>query len=644
MNSDKNSLFGFVILGALLIGYIFYNQHAQQQYEQAKKAKEDSIALVNQKRADSLGVSASALGDSTEGNLTDTTEGVVATKGDLTSDSKGISGKKRYGVFAVNTQNENKATVVDNGLFKITFSSKGARPNKVLLHKYKTYDSSQVVLEGGKYNDLNLQFITTGQKVINTSDLNFDLVENKQLPDSSQELKYRLYAGDSGQYIQYTYIIHPDQYMLDFDLSAVGMGGVISPVNGKLKLNWKVQANQQEEDAEVVKRYTQVYYGVNNKEEDYWRLEKDHHKDLDKDVQWMSFRQQFFNQAIVAKNANFSTAAYKSKMGKDSTSGYIARMDMTFGIPYTPSADFSFPMRMYYGPNDYHILKSYGIGLEDAVQLGYGIYAFAKYLNKWIFLPLFLFLAGLFGGHWGVAIIFMTVVIRLLISPLTYKSYLSQAKMKALKPELDELKEKYKDDKQKFGVEQMNLYRQAGVSPLGGCLPMLLQLPIFASLYCLFQSLIQVRHQSFLWVDDLSRYDSILHLPFHIPFYGDHVSLLALLMAATSLLMSMYSMNMSSMSGGQNNPMMKYMPYMMPIFFLGFFNRFAAALTLYYFVSNLITLLIQVFIQKFVIDEEKIHAELMEKKKKGPKKSKLMQRMENMQKQQQQASRQRNQR
>ncbi len=648
MNSDKNSLIGFVILGALLIGYIFYNQNAKENFEKAKQAKQDSIAMVQQRVADSINASAPvASTDSANAGLTansDTAINDSSSKGAVATKTNSEN-TQRYGSFSLAATTQPQQTVIDNGVFKITFSSKGARPKKMLLHKYTSYDSSQVILEEGKYNDLNLQFITTGQKVINTSELNFDLVANKELADSSQKLVYRLYAGDTSKYLQYTYVVHPDNYMLDFDISAINMGGIISPANDALKLQWNLQGDQQEEDREVVKRYTQVYYGRNNESEDYWRLESDSEKDLDEDVQWMSFRQQFFNRTLIAKDKDFIAASYNSKMGSDDDS-YVARVDMTFKIPYTPSDHFSFPMSMYSGPNDYYTLMSYGVGLESVVQLGYGIYAFAKYLNKWIFLPLFLFLANLFSEHWGLAIIFMTVVIRLLTSPLTYKSYLSQAKMKALKPEIDELKKKYEGDQQKFGMEQMSLYRQAGVSPLGGCLPMLLQLPIFASLYCLFQSLIEVRHQSFLWIDDLSRYDSIAHLPFSIPFYGDHVSLLALLMAGSSLLMSMYSMNMSSMggAGGANQKMMKYMPYIMPIFFLGFFNRFAAALTLYYFISNLITLLIQLFIKKFVIDEEKIHAQLQAKRKQKPKKSKLMQRMEDMQKQQQQANRQRNQR
>lgn len=636
MNSDKNTLIGFVVLGALLIGYIFYNQNAQEAYMKTKKAKEDSIAMVQQRKADSLGVTANT--DTAQILAVDTTTAVAHNDSLAT-----VAGQKKYGVFSSSANASAKTTVVDNGLFQITFTSKGARPEKVLLHKYERYDDSALVLVGQEYNDLNLQFLTTSQKLINTGDLNFDLIADKILPDSSHLIQYRLYAGSKEKYLQYTYTIRPDEYMLDFDITAVGMQGIISPVNGALKMEWDVQANQQEEDAKIEKQYTQVYYGVNNEELDYWTLQRNPEKELEKDIQWLSFKQQFFNRTLIATDQNFSEVSYDSKVSEDSV-GYIARMDVTFQLPYTPSDHYSFPMQIYYGPNKYYVLQSYGIGLENVVPLGYGIYTFAKYINKWLFLPLFVFIGKIFGGHWGIVIIFMTIVIRLLISPLSYKSYLSQAKMKALKPELDELKEKHKDDKQKFSMAQMNLYRQVGVSPLGGCMPMLLQLPIFAGLYCLFQSAIQVRHQSFLWIDDLSKYDSILHLPFHIPLYGDHVSLLTILMTITSLAMSLMNTNMTQMPGAQDNPMMKYMPYLMPIFFLGFFNSLAAALTLYYFISNLITLIIQIVIQKFIIDDEKIHAQLQAKRKQKPQKSKLMQRMEEMQRKQQTSIKQKNQR
>lgn len=623
---DKSSTLGFIILGALLLGYIYYNQRSEEAYMASKKAREDSIALVHQREADSLGVSVPAVSDTTANGAP-----AAVAAAEIPQDSNAVIGK--LGVFASAASGAVKMTTIENDLLRVTFDSKGGRPAKVQLKTFKSYTGGPLLLRDAPYNNLSLQFMTTDHHLINTSDLNFQLVKNEQLGDSSHQIQYRLYAANQQQYLQYTYVLHRGKYMMDFKVEAFGLEGIISPTDGNIFMLWHSQANQQEQDSSLEKRYTQMHYGVNNEELDYFTLERTPNKKIGQQIQWLSFKQQFFNQSIIA-DRNFSDVSYESQVPKDSGT-YIARTSVKFSIPYATSSAFSFPMQIYYGPNDYYILKAYHIGLENNIQLGYGLYAFAKYINKWLFLPLFVFLGKLFGGNWGIVIVFMTVVIRLLIAPLTYKSYVSQAKMKALKPELDELKAKFKGDQQKFGMEQMKLYRQVGVSPLGGCMPMLLQLPIFAGLYCLFESCIQVRGQSFLWVKDLSMYDSIAHLPFKIPFYGDHVSLLTLLMTITSLVLALFNKNMTSAAAGQDNPMIKYMPYMMPIFFLGFFNSMAAALTLYYFISNLITIIIQWVIMNYIIDEKKLHAQMQEHKKKAPQKSKLMQRIEQAQKQQQ---------
>lgn len=619
-NTDRNTMWGFLLMGILVVGYFYYSQRAQQSYLKSKQATADSLAKVQQRRADSIrALHPEALPDS------------AALAADSASgDSSAVAG----GLFA-SAPGEPGTITVENDLLKVTFTSLGGHPEKVELKHFKSHTGDPLMLVDAKYNDINLQFLSTDHRLVNTAGLNFRLVRNEQLPDSSQVVQYRLYGANPQQFLEYTYTLHPGQYMVDFNLRANGLEGLISPADSGITLVWHGQANQLEQDSVIEKRYTQIYYGFDNKELDYFTLERSPDKAVDQPVQWLSFKQQFFNRTLVAKQ-HFSRVSYKSLVPKDTAAGYVARTEVRFSIPYSPSPAFSFPMQIYYGPNDYYVLKSYHMGLEEVIPLGYGIYAFAKYLNKWIFLPLFVLLGKIFGS-WGVVIIFMTIAIRLLISPLTYKSYLSQAKMKVLKPELDELKAKYKGDQQKFGMEQMKLYRTVGVSPLGGCMPALLQLPIFASLYCLFQSSIEVRHQSFLWANDLSMYDSIAQLPFKIPFYGDHVSLFTLLMTLTSLVLALYNQNMTSAAAGQDNPMIKYMPYLMPVFFLGFFNSLPAALTLYYFISNLITIVIQWVIQKYIIDDAKLHAQMQEKKKSPVPKSKFMQRLEQVQKQQQAA-------
>jgi YidC/Oxa1 family membrane protein insertase len=289
---------------------------------------------------------------------------------------------------------------------------------------------------------------------------------------------------------------------------------------------------------------------------------------------------------------------------------------------------------MFVGPNDYRLLKTYNKDLEEMIPLSYGIFGFVKYINKWIILPIFYGLSKFFSSF-GIVILLLTFILRLLMSPFTYKSYVSSAKMKALKPELDELKEKHGDDKQAYGVDQMKLYREAGVNPLGGCLPALLQLPVFFALLSFFPQSIELRQSKFLWAKDLSTYDSIYDLPFSIPFYGDHISLFTILFVITSLILALYSMN-TNMGADQSNPMMKYLPFIMPIMFLGIFNKLSASLTFYYFVSNVITLALQFVIQQWIIDPEKIHAQIKAKRSAPPKENKLMKKMMEMQQQQQQ--------
>jgi YidC/Oxa1 family membrane protein insertase len=305
-------------------------------------------------------------------------------------------------------------------------------------------------------------------------------------------------------------------------------------------------------------------------------------------------------------------------------------MTATMTLQNVASLDF----RMFVGPNDYRLLKTYNNDLEEIIPLSYGIFGFVKYINKWIILPIFYGLSKFFSSF-GVVILILTFILRLLMSPFTYKSYVSSAKMKALKPELDELKEKHGEDKQAYGVDQMKLYREAGVNPLGGCLPALLQLPVFFALLSFFPQSIELRQSKFLWAKDLSTYDSIYDLPFTIPFYGDHISLFTILFVITSLVLALYSMNMN-MGGDQSNPMMKYLPFIMPVMFLGIFNKLSASLTFYYFVSNVITLALQFVIQQWIIDPDKIHAQIKAKRSAPPKENKLMKKMMEMQQQQQQ--------
>jgi YidC/Oxa1 family membrane protein insertase len=385
-----------------------------------------------------------------------------------------------------------------------------------------------------------------------------------------------------------------------------------------------VQADQQELDIQTEKRETQLgLYGQDGF--DYFTMSDGLNESWEDGVKWLGVKQKFFNTTVIADNG-FKFAEINCRMPDDSLK-VVAQTTANLRAVFPASNKANIGLHFYVGPNDYSILKKYKLDMEDMVNLGQGFYAFVKYINRWIVLPVF----GLFEKYvssLGLAIALLTLFIRLLTSPLVYTSYVSGAKMKALRPELDVLKEKMKDDQQAFSMEQMKLFRSAGVNPLGGCIPALLQIPIFFALYSFFNSNIALRGESFWWSKDLSSYDAVLTWGFNFPGLGSHLSLFTVLAVITSLLISLYSM---SMTPDQGNPVLKYMPYIFPVMLLGIFNSLPSALTWYYTVSNVITLVLQFVIQNYIIDHTKILAQIQENKKKPKEKSKWQERLEQMQ-------------
>ncbi|RAI99439.1 YidC/Oxa1 family membrane protein insertase [Chitinophaga skermanii] len=593
---DRNTIIGLVCIIGLAVGYFFY-QSNQQQTAQLEKQRQDSIANLNKPKEQIAPVATLPSG------------GIDSTK--LNSE---------YGAFAAAATGTEQTQVLENDDLKITFSNKGGAPASVELKKYKTYDKKPLFLEQGSFNRMGLK-IPVNNSSLNTADLYFTLSNA-----SDKSITYRLNTIDPSKYIEYVYTITPGSYMVNFTINAVGMQNLIA--GNTLPFQWNLQFDKQEQDINNERMNNQVHYRYANEKHDYFTLSSKNHEKLEDRVNWVSVKQQFFNVTMVAKKENFASADINTKIPE---SGNIVGQAMTtLNLPYDHSAAYSFPMDIYYGPNHFKTLKSFGIDLESIIPLGSGIFFFVKYINKWIIIPVFNFLSG-FISNFGVIIILLTVFIRLLISPFTYQSYVSAAKMKVLKPEIDALRAKFGDDQQGFGMEQMKLFRSAGVNPLGGCLPALLQLPILVAMYSFFPSSIELRQESFLWATDLSTYDSIYNFGFNVPFYGNHISLFTILMTITSLILAFYNRGMTD----QSNPVMKYMPFVFPIMLLGIFNKLAAALTFYYFLSNVISILLQWVIQKFVINHDKIHLQIQENKKKGPKKSKWSERLEEMQKRQQ---------
>lgn len=596
MGMDKNTVIGFVLIGALLIAMFIINSRSNQAFMTEKKRVEDSIAATKPK------VDTAAL--TKDLKLTDS---ILAAK------------QKLPKAFITDTTNKEHFDTLENDLLKVVFTNKGGQPKTVEIKNYKKFDGTPVVLEDGKFNKLSYE-INVDEGTRKTDEILFVTSTKTINNDKSQSISFVL-RDSAGKQITHQYVLRPDSYMVDFNIAMNGANTLVS--QNTIKLLWQTEAPQVEKDIKYERQQSQICYLKDGKY-DFEHLGAGDEKKLDKPVEWVAVKQQFFISALSAKN-KFQSAFAKWVVPADSLA-IITQTAVTCNIALA-GANETIPLQLYYGPSDYHILSKYNNQMENIVPYGSGIFAFVKYINRHFLLPVFDFLRSHIASM-GMVILLLTLLIRLITSPILYKSYLSGAKMKALKPEIDRLKEKHGDDKQAFSMDQMKLWKTAGVSPLGGCLPALLQIPIFMSLYYFFQSNISLRGENFLWAKDLAAYDSIATLPFSIPFYGDHVSLFTITATLTSLIISIYSMsNMQDNS----NPVMKYMPYIFPVLLLGVFNNLPSALTWYYTISNTITLILQIIIQKYIIDHEKILAQIEINKKKPVKQSKFQERMVAMQ-------------
>lgn len=589
-----------ILLAGLFFMFFWYTNRQQQALSIEKQRVEDSTQKANNAKI-TPAQKAAAYTDS------------------LMRDS--LSKITTAGSFVQAGLGTEKLTVVENDLLKVTFTNKGGALKSVELKKYKSIDSSLVMLAGGKDDKLSYSINTAANQSAETAGLFFADPQVTPNADGSQTVTYTL-NGEAGQSIQHQYIIKKDNYMIDWNIVLNGADKLLT--QNALNLHWNVQVHQhQVSHAYEVQQSNLSYYDEDGY--DYSSAAAGTKVAFEKPVQWFAFKQQFFSTAVISKSKFASGDAQMTILPDTTTQLYNSSANMKLQVPAGASA--TVPLQLYFGPNDYETLKQYNSGLENLVNLGSGIFSFVKYINRWIIMPVFNFFANLIG-HYGWVIALLTLFIRLVTSPLTYRSYLSGAKMRALRPELDVLKKKFGADQQGFAMEQMKLFREAGVNPLGGCMPALLQIPIFFALYSYFSSNILLRGESFLWVKDLSSYDVLFRLPFTIPLgFGDHISLFTLTAVATSFLISIYNM---AMTPQQDNPAMKYMPYIFPFILLFVFNRLPSALTWYYTVSNLITLGIQFVIQNYIIDHDKILVQIDQKRKAPKTKSKFQERYEQM--------------
>lgn len=616
---NKNTIFGFVLIGIILIGFSWYNTKLFKEQERERFVRDSIAAVEALKNAPAL--DSSAL--------------VTVSERDSLSVIRETAPIYKDSLLEAASRAEEEFYTLENDKISVTFTTKGAQASQVLVKNYYTSDSLALYLMKKNSSNFGIDFYTDQQ--LSTADFNFEKVEQT---DTSLVMRLNF---STGSYIDHIYTLRPDDYMMDFNLKMVGMSKFISKNVTQLGVDWKMTIPRLERGYDNEKNYSTIDYKFPGESsiESLGLRKAEAHADISTKVEWFAFQQQFFSAILVARN-NFTNGDLAFKFfPEENPDKNLMTCGANMQVEYIAGDVVTIPFRFYYGPNLYKVLKSYDYGFEKIVPLGGWLIG---WINRVIIINFFDFLSKYIVSY-GIIILLMTIFIKLVISPLTFKSYASSAKMRVLKPEIDKINEKYprKEDAMKKQQEMMALYKKTGVSMFGGCLPMLLQFPILVAMFRFFPASFELRQQPFLWAKDLSAYDSILQLPFHIPLYGDHVSLFAILMAVSMYLYA--RMTMDQMPSGQQMAGMRSMQlYFMPIFLLVLCNNFSSGLSYYYMLSNIITIIQTWAIRKYFIDEDKIYAQLKAKaaSAKTQKKSKFQQRLDEIYKQQQAMQQQRN--
>ena len=597
---DINSLIGFILIGGILIWMLYMNQSTPEAVEET--TTEEVVVTP----------------DETVANNPD-----IATREQLSDSAAVAEAKNRLGAFGysagLDSAQEN-TTTVENDVLELTFANKGGYISQARLKNFETYDSHPLYLIRDGNAALNLNFTTSDGRVLDTQNMYFEPTVSKSGENTVVSMKLK--AGPD-KFLEYRYVLKPNEYMLDFAVRSQGLSSEMNSSN-PVTLDWKMKGFRHAKSISYENRYTKLVYEYGDGDDDALSSGEEE----DEDITYVAYKQHFFT-SILLSDTPFDTGKFKSEnLVEDEEVDTLYTKAFASTLPLKlQGGELNYNMNWYYGPSDYQILNNYDRNLDEIMPLGWGIFG---WINRYVFIPFFGFLSS-FLPNYGLAIIVMTIVVRIVLSPVTYKSYLSQAKMKVLRPEINELNEKYKDNPMKKQQETMKLYSKAGASPMSGCLPALMQLPVFYALFQFFPSAFQLRQKGFLWADDLSSYDVIAHLPFRIPFYGDHVSLFPIL---ASIAIFIYMM-MTTGQNMQNNqqpgmPNMKFLMYLSPLMMLFFFNNYASGLSLYYFTSNLITIGIMLVIKNYIVDEDKIHAKIQENKKKPKKQGKFARKMQEM--------------
>ncbi|WP_298236854.1 membrane protein insertase YidC [uncultured Algibacter sp.] len=615
---DINSIIGFVLIFGILMYMLWQNQPTPEELEAQEKAKQEQVLEENK--------------------VEEQKETIVTTQEDFAitspTDSLGqVNLKNKHGDFAYAfsiAKASDAETVVESDLLALKFSNKGGYLSEVRLKQFVDYDSLPIYLIKDNNASFNINFGTTDSRIRNTKDLPFqpNITKNGDVTVVSMKLKV-----SETKYLEYRYELKEGDYMMDFSIRSQGLSNIINSSQA-INLDWGLKGYRHAKSISYENRYTDIHYEYEGGKDDYTGM-SDVDEDIE-DVTWIGYKQHFFTSVLLTDKP-FKTSRIKSEnLVEDETIDTVYTKSFAATIPLElQGGELNQSMDWYYGPSDFKVLNAYDRNLDEIVPFGWGIFG---WINRYIFMPLFSFLGGFMP--YGIAIVVMTILVKILLSFVQYKQFLSQAKMKILKPELDEIRTKYKDNKMKAQQETMALQTKAGASPLSGCLPALIQLPVFYALFQFFPSAFDLRQKSFLWVEDLSSYDVIAEWDVDIPvistFYGNHMSLFPIL-ASIAIFFYMrlttgQQMNTQPQQEGMPDmaKMMKYMMYFSPIMMLFFFNNYASGLSLYYFISNVISIGIILVIKNYILDEDKIHAQIQENKKKPKKENRFQAKMKKM--------------
>ena len=610
---DIQSIIGFILIGGILLWMLYTNTPEEGAVEDTQTTEQVDNGASENKTITSTPAAQPAANDST--SLAEA--------------------QRRLGAFGYSetlASAKGGTTTISNDLIELKISNKGGYIEEARLKKFKTFDSIPVYLIKDGNASLNLKFSTIDGRTLNSENLYFEpeLTEN----NGNQILSMKLKVSED-EYLEYRYAMRPGEYMMDFSIRSQGLTGVLNSSETPV-LDWKLKGYRHAKSISYENRYTDLIYEYDGGDDDNLNSGDDE----EENISYIAYRQHFFT-SILLTDSPFQKARFEvENLVEDEEIDTVFTKIFASTIPLDLKAgELNYDMNWYYGPSDYKILNDYDRNLDEIIPLGWGIFG---WINKYLFIPFFAFLSGVLPSY-GLAIIAMTIVVRIVLSPVTYKSYLSQAKMKILRPEINEISEKYKDNAMKKQQETMKLYSKAGASPMSGCLPALMQIPVFYALFQFFPSAFQLRQKSFLWADDLSSYDTIAELPFNIPFYGDHVSLFPILASVAIFIYMMMTTGQTMQAQQQPGmPNMKFLMYLSPLIMLIFFNNYASGLSLYYFTSNLITIGIMLVIKYVIIDEDKIHAKIQENKKKPKKQNRFTKKFQDMMEQAEQQQKKQN--